>query len=89
MNNLLLQHELGFKADIRTKEESVEDLDAPKDDNGCPAMKELPINNVAPRIYSLAKEVFREQYDYMIGDESSDILLKDVDLICKKAKNKC
>lgn len=86
MNNLLLQHELGFKADIRTKEESVEDPNAPKDENGCPAMKELPINNVAPGIYSLAKEVFREQYDYMIGDESSDILLKDVDLIETRKK---
>ena len=86
MNNLLLQHELGFKADIRTKEESVEDLDAPKDENGCPAMKELPINNVAPGIYSLAKEVFRDQYDYMVGEESTDILLKDVDLIETRKK---
>ena len=86
MNNLLLQHELGFKADIRTKEESVEDLDVPKDENGCPAMKELPINNVAPGIYSLAKEVFRDQYDYMVGEESTDILLKDVDLIETRKK---
>ncbi len=86
INNLLLQHELGFKSDIRTKEESVEDLDAPKDENGCPGRKELSINNVAPGIYSLAKEVFRDQYDYMVGDESSDILLKDVNLVETRKK---
>ena len=86
MNNLLLQHELGFKTDIRTKEITVEDLEAPKNEDGSPAMKVLPINNVAPGIYSLAKEVFRDQYDYMVGDQDSDILLKDVDLVETRKK---
>ena len=86
MNNLLLQHELGFKADIRTKEESVEDLEAPKAEDGTTAMKILPVNNAAPGIYSLAKSVFKDQYDYMVGEEATDILLKDVDLIETRQK---
>ena len=88
MNNLLLQHELGFKADIRTKEVVLPVETKVNEETGVEeeTVKTLQPNYNAPGIYSLAKEVFRDQYDYMVGEESTDILLKDVDLVETRKK---
>ena len=88
MNNLLLQHELGFKADIRTKEVVIPVETKVNEETGVEeeTVKTLQPNYNAPGIYSLAKEVFRDQYDYMVGEESTDILLKDVDLVETRKK---
>lgn len=80
LNNILLQHELGFKADIRTKEVTVPINENNKENEL--VEKILPPNNCAPGIYDLAKDVFRKEYEYMIGENvETDILLKDVDLV--------
>lgn len=57
LKNLILQHELGYKADFIPNEDST-----------------------GEKLYEKAKTVFGSDYDYMIGTEKDDILLKHVDL---------
>lgn len=56
INNLMLQHNFGYKASF-TSENC-------KDD----------------KLYDLAKDFFKDQYEMFIGDKTDDILLKEVDL---------
>ena len=68
MNNLVLQHDLGYKTNLITDS---------KDENGT----EVPGNYKGEKLYDLAKDTFgKDQFDYFVVDKKDDILLKDVDL---------
>lgn len=66
INNLLLQHELGFKTKIDDPEIYYTDPDH---------------KTVSNEIYNVAKKVFADQYQYIVGfDDKEDLFLKEVDL---------